>query len=568
METNKDYSVHPGDSFYDYCNGSWLRNNPIPATEAAGGMYDQTEAMSKRVEQLISDVPDIGRFAELLNATSGQPEPSKTYLDALKARFPKPQSKEEAFITMGKMMADGINMWPNPLIPTWNMVWKDGRLMGSLTPYIDQIPDIPTELDPAQFVPLVATKAGGEQSAASLMIKGLGEDPSLFVTNTQWGSFWERLEARSLEELCALIDDAWAYYEAFGAAELTSDAREAARFSFGYTLSYHFAQKFVSPDLREKYLRITKEIQASLKNRIQKVAWMSETTKNNALEKLDCCGLNVACPAKWYTDCVPKLSDCQTLTEAVHLNNRGVAALKHHLLGGTDVFSFFLTTATLGSTTMIPVDLTMLNSFYSASQNCIYILPAFLLPPIMPENVSQAYEYAVFMVMGHEFTHGFDSMGSQYDKWGNKVNWWTVADKMAFEERRDLLVACYNHLEIDPQRAPGVYSDGDITQTENIADLGGFLTVLDAYKAHLESEGYFGEGYKIQLRKFFESFADLWRVQYSDQKFATFPKEDTHSHARLRVNGVVMNTDLWYELYDVDRNNVLYLPKERRTYIW
>lgn len=144
----------------------------------------------------------------------------------------------------------------------------------------------------------------------------------------------------------------------------------------------------------------------------------------------------------------------------------------------------------------------------------------------------------------------------------------TVADKMAFEERRDLLVACYNHLEIDPQRAPGVYSDGDITQTENIADLGGFLTVLDAYKAHLESEGYFGEGYKIQLRKFFESFADLWRVQYSDQKFATFPKEDTHSHARLRVNGVVMNTDLWYELYDVDRNNVLYLPKERRTYIW
>lgn len=139
---------------------------------------------------------------------------------------------------------------------------------------------------------------------------------------------------------------------------------------------------------------------------------------------------------------------------------------------------------------------------------------------------------------------------------------------MAFEERRDLLVACYNHLEYDPVRAPGMYSDGNNTQTEDIANLGGFLTVLDAYKARLESEGYTGEVYKAQLRKFFESYGSIWRVQYSNTKLATFPKQDTHSHARLRVNGVVMNSDLWYELYYVDRNNVLYLPPERRSYIW
>ena len=92
--------------------------------------------------------------------------------------------------------------------------------------------------------------------------------------------------------------------------------------------------------------------------------------------------------------------------------------------------------------------------------------------------------------------------------------------------------------------------------------------MLDAYKARLESEGYIGEVYKSQLRKFFESYADIWRVQYSNEKLATFPKKDSHSHARLRVNGVVMNSDLWYELYDVNRNNMLYLPPERRTYIW
>lgn len=213
---NKDLSVDPGDSFYDYCNGTWLKNNPIPATGSSGGIYDQSGAMEQRVKQLASEVPAIGRFIELREAKSGQPEATKVYLDALKARFPKPKTKEEAFITMGKMMAEGINLWQNPLVPTWNMVWKEGRLLGTITPYIDLIPnlpDIPKELDPAQFVPLLSTKAGEAQSAESLIVKGLGEDPSLFVSNPQWNLYWEKMEARSLDELCSLIDDAWDYYE-------------------------------------------------------------------------------------------------------------------------------------------------------------------------------------------------------------------------------------------------------------------------------------------------------------------------------------------------------------------
>ena len=133
---------------------------------------------------------------------------------------------------------------------------------------------------------------------------------------------------------------------------------------------------------------------------------------------------------------------------------------------------------------------------------------------------------------------------------------------------RDLLVACYSHLEIDPARKPGLYSKGDITQAEDIADLGGFLATLDAYKDRLQVDGYTGETMNEQLRKFFESFAYVWRVQYSDEKLAQFPEKDVHSHARLRTNGVMMNTDLWYDLFGVDRNCKLYLPKERRAYIW
>ena len=200
--------------------------------------------------------------------------------------------------------------------------------------------------------------------------------------------------------------------------------------------------------------------------------------------------------------------------------------------------------------------------------NGIFIYPAILLPPIMPVNVSEACTYAVYMIIGHEFTHGFDTDGCQFDKYGNQRNWWTVADKMAFEDRRENLIQCYNHLELDPERAPGVYGDGDRTQTENIADLGGFLVALDAYKTHLKKIGYSGQQYDNQLRKFYEYYAHLWCVQYSDPMLENIMTENVHSHARLRVNGVVMNTDLWYELYNVDRNNYLYLPPERRTHIW
>ena len=84
----------------------------------------------------------------------------------------------------------------------------------------------------------------------------------------------------------------------------------------------------------------------------------------------------------------------------------------------------------------------------------------------------------------------------------------------------------------------------------------------------MKEEGYFGKVYDDQLQKFYESFGHLWCVQYDDNKFSILQKSDVHSHARLRVNGVVMNTDLWYELYDVDRNNLLYLPKNHRAYIW
>ena len=167
MEQNKDLSVKPGDSFYDYCNGSWLKKTPIPATGSTGGMYDQVSFMEQRVEQLKAENADLRRIYELRNAASGQPEASKTFLDALKARFPRPKTEEELYITLGKMLAEGFPLWGHPILPTWNLVYKEGRMMGTINPPLTILPgmtDPPTEIDPDRFVPLSVTKAGANRT--------------------------------------------------------------------------------------------------------------------------------------------------------------------------------------------------------------------------------------------------------------------------------------------------------------------------------------------------------------------------------------------------------------------
>lgn len=142
---------------------------------------------------------------------------------------------------------------------------------------------------------------------------------------------------------------------------------------------------------------------------------------------------------------------------------------------------------------------------------------------------------------------------------------------MTFEARQQMLVNCYNHLEIAPEEMPGVYCDGKHTLAENLADLGGMSLALDAYTEHLKEQGYFGSVLQAQQRKFLESYADLWcclyNTQYIEDKTGG-TRPDVHALPRERVNGVVMNLDLWYELYGVTRNNHLYLPPERRTRIW
>jgi len=207
------------------------------------------------------------------------------------------------------MLADGNNLWSSPMMPVWTMKWVNGKMMGYLFPIVN-FSDYPPDAAPENLVPLTATKAG-ENSAAALIVRGMGLDPSLFVSDPAADALWSQMESLSLEELCQVIEECWNNFEVFVSEEQMEKAgkkkkevQQDARISLNYTLSYHFAQKYISPAFKQKCLTITKDIQESLRNRIRNVSWMSQTTRNNALEKLDNYGIFVACPDEWHKDCI------------------------------------------------------------------------------------------------------------------------------------------------------------------------------------------------------------------------------------------------------------------------
>ena len=299
---NKDLSVNPGDSFFDYCNGTWLKKNPIPAdpTKNLGGLYAAEAKMNERVEQLKKDVPDMGKFFALMDHIHDYPTESRAYIEAEMAKMKKPSSKEEAYRAIGKLYLEGINVLDAGVF----LIWDKDKLKLILSPIDFPENDETTilRLQSQERHSLSQTRAGGNTSIPALLAEGMGVDAALLeVTDEEmevWTKYWNKY---STDDLYQAMQRGWLEYLAFADEEglkqyneakemqLTmKDLRTRSRMGLGYAISYHMQQKFFPQSLKDKFLGITKEIQAALKKRIERVEWMSETTKQNAIDKPEC----------------------------------------------------------------------------------------------------------------------------------------------------------------------------------------------------------------------------------------------------------------------------------------
>jgi putative endopeptidase len=365
-----------------------------------------------------------------------------------------------------------------------------------------------------------------------------------------------------------------------GAAPYLSDELVNENFAFfGKTLSG-------TPELRERWKRAVTMIESSLgeavgkvyvqkhfpveaKTRMEKLVanlieayrisineldWMSSETKVRALEKLGKFRPMIGYPDKWRD-----YSALQTTPDDLYGNvGRVIKFQRDHELSKigkeVDRNEWHITPQTV-------------NAFYNPIMNYIVFPAAILQPPFFGFDHDDAVNYGgIGAVIGHEIGHGFDDQGSKYDGDGALNNWWTDADRAAFEERTKALIAQFDLLK--SEEAPELNVNGALTIGENIGDLGGLAIAFKAYQISLAGnpspviEGLSGE------QRLFLSWAQIWRAKVRPEEMRRRIATDPHSPAEFRCNQIVKNFTPFYEAFGVTDKDALWLDEQSRVQIW
>jgi putative endopeptidase len=194
------------------------------------------------------------------------------------------------------------------------------------------------------------------------------------------------------------------------------------------------------------------------------------------------------------------------------------------------------------------------------------VFPAAILqPPFFNPQADDAVNYgAIGVVIGHEMTHGFDDQGRQYDKDGNLNDWWTKKDAERFKKKTDKLVALYDQYTL----LDSLHINGKLTLGENIADLGGLNIAYEAYQKSLNGnipepiDGFTAD------QRFYMAFAQVWRQSIRPEELKRRLKVDVHSPGEARTNIPPFNIDSFLKAFNIQENDKLFIPKDKRAYIW
>jgi putative endopeptidase len=287
---------------------------------------------------------------------------------------------------------------------------------------------------------------------------------------------------------------------------------------------------------------------------IRALDWMSDETKNKALEKLGKFTSKIGYPDKWRD-----YSKLEIKRDDLVGNERRVAE-----------FAVNYEISKLGK----PIDRSewgmtpqTVNAYYNPLMNEIVFPAAILQPPFFDLEADDAVNYGgIGAVIGHEIGHGFDDQGAKYDGEGNLQNWWTAEDRKEFGKRTKALIEQYNAFE--PQQLPGQHVNGALTIGENIGDLGGLTIAYKAYTISLKGkESPKIDGYTGQQRLFL-GWAQVWRANYRDAALSRSLATNPHSPPEFRCNGVLRNLTEFYEAFGVKEGDKLWLPVKDRVRIW
>ena len=645
---NMDTSVKPGDDFFTYANGSWLRHHPIPASESRWGigevvreeLYTRLRQINERAAATVnspgSDQQKIGDFwttamdaakAQRLGLLPLQAELQR--IDAIQSvpdvldvcfalqpldvttffGFSVAQDEKNSDVMSVHLAQDGLGL------PERDFYFNTEKGVAQIRKeYVAHI---------ARMLKLLGRSSAEAKSAsvrimefetalakASRKLEDLRDPehnynkmrPAELTQKHTPGIIWnQRLLALGLhaenvivgqpeffDALEALLkttpipvlkdylrfhlvsefapflsksfdDEHFAFYRRVLSGQKEPRPRwkrvlDAQESAMGMVLGRIFVKEYFSETAKLRYVNLVEAIRVAYRERIDRLDWMSPETKAKAQHKLAAVTAKVGYPDKWKD-----YSALVVGTNSYAENMMNAARWAFH-----DMLSKYGKPVDRTEWTMTPQTY---NAYYRPENNEI-VLPAaqFTIPGVADADVDDAvaYGYTGASTIGHEITHGFDDEGRQFDAHGNLADWWTGLDATNFTQRAEGMVKQFDAYE----PLPGLHINGHASLGENIADLGGLLLGLDAFK---KTEQY-RKGEKIAgqtpMQRFFLGYALGWLTQQREASLRRNLLSDVHAPAKWRVLGPLSNIPDFYDAFGVQTTQPLWRPADVRVKIW
>ena len=418
---------------------------------------------------------------------------------------------------------------------------------------VPQMPPTAEELAAAKLTSEQAAKLGGGVPAT---LKLIDEEPL-----ASWQAW---LTARFLSDNAAVlpaeIDDAeFAFYGKVMIGQPQQRPRwkrgiGEVESQIGELLGQVYAQRYYPAANRAGMAQLVGNLRRAMSANLAELKWMGPETRREAEAKLTAFTPKIGAPERFKRYEGLALSASNPLANRMAANKWGLDFQLARLGKPVDRSEWFILPQTV-------------NAYYNATFNEVVFPAAILQPPFFNPSADPAVNYgAIGAVIGHEMGHGFDDQGSKSDGAGNLRDWWTPADKAAFEALTGKLAGQY--AAFCPFDGGKTCVNGQLTLGENIGDLGGLSLSYRAYRMSLNGKeapvinGTTGD------QRFFMAFAQIFRSKTRDARARQLLMTDPHSPDNYRINGIVRNFDEWYRAFDVKPGDKLYLPPEQRVRIW
>ena len=639
----RDLRVKPGDDFFRYSGGTWMRNNQIPADRSRWGMFDLLGAKAEvdvraiidelaakssakgTIEQKIGDF--YRSFMNTLAIDAAGMAPIKAELDLIGAAtthsdiaaiFGKPDLPTPSPIQWGVGLDDGnpdryiVTIGHGGLgLPERDFYLKDTARFKDLREkypkHIEKMLTLAGQSDAtAKAAAIMAleteiaknhweltdrrnstktynlrtrtqldTLAPDFPWAAGLAASGFNAVSECVVSeisaiaplatlfkNTPVATWRDYLTYHLINASASILPKALddQSFEFFGKTlngqvqqrERWKRATQSINGALGEGIGQVYVQRHFSPRAKAQMLELVENLRKAFEVRITGLTWMSPATKRAAKRKLATFKPKIGYPDTWrdYSALDIRAGDPVGNARRVQAFNaeRDVADLAKK----TDKTRWFMTPQTV-------------NAYYNPIFNEIVFPAAILQAPFFDENADPAVNYGgIGGVIGHEMGHGFDDQGAKYDEHGVLRDWWSAADVAAFNALADKMKVQYSAFE----PLPGLKLNGALGIGENIGDHCGLVVGHVAYKISLNGrrprviDGITGD------QRFFLAWSQVWRALYRDEAMRNQVQTGPHSPPEFRVNGTVQNVDAWYQAFNVQPANKLYVAPNKRIRIW